>query len=90
MTQKLFLQIARAANPKPTPESNKQTKLTTKYHHRKYGPSEACTRTQFQRKEKPRTKAGRLKNTPDPAITIAVHLSTLFTHQLSHRTGVIV
>src|SRR5882762_633262 len=75
MTQKLFLQIARAANPNPIPESSKQTKLTIKYGHRKYGPSEVCTRTQFQRREKPRTKAGRLKNIPHPAITIAVHLS---------------
>src|SRR5438309_9797462 len=90
MTQRLFLQIARAANPSPIPESSRQTKLTAKYDHRKYGPSEVCTRTQFQRNEKPRTKAGRLKNTPHPAITIAVHLSTLFTHQLSLRTGVTV
>jgi hypothetical protein len=88
MTRKLFPQIARAVNPKPIPESSKQTKLTIKYDHRKYGPLEVCTRTQFQRKEKPRTNAGRLKNTPHPAITTAVHLSTLFTHQLSPRTGV--
>lgn len=90
MMQKLLRQIARAANPKANPESSKQTKLTTRYDHRKYGPSEACTRTQPQKKEKPRTKAGRLKNMPHPAITIAVHLSALFMYQLSSRTGVLV
>jgi len=52
MTQKLFFQIVRVANPKSNPESIKQTKPTATYDHRKYGPSELFTRTQFQEEGK--------------------------------------
>jgi hypothetical protein len=75
MTQNLFLQIACAASRRPNTENSKQITPVDRYGHRKYRPSIVCIRTQFQRKEKPRTKAGRLKNAPNAAITIAAHLS---------------